>query len=136
LNDVRTSLFTSHTSLTRYLYIMTLAFSNLMRRTTLYVYDDKIYQRMQAVAKIQGKSVLKFIWDELINTMERNYSEGTLAQYIYNGKIPNPPNVKDSIDNQRAKFVTMSLDSLKDYEKDLLRHIKIFKNELRGKKNE
>lgn len=107
-----------------------------MRRTTLYIYDDKIYQRMQAVAKIQGKSVLKFIWDELINTMEKNYSEGTLAQYIYNGKIPNPPNVKDSIENQRAKFVTMSLDSLKEYEKDLLRHIKIFKNELRGKKNE
>jgi len=91
---------------------------------------------MQAVAKIQGKSVLKFIWDELINTMERNYSEGTLAQYIYNEKIPNPPNVKDSIINQKTKFVTMSLDSLKEYENDLLKHIKIFKNELRSKKNE
>lgn len=107
-----------------------------MRRTTLYVYDDKIYQRMQAVAKIQGKSVLKFIWDELINTMEKNYSEGTLAQYIYNEKIPNPPNVNDSIGNQKTKFVTMSLDSLKEYENDLLKHIKIFKNELRSKKNE
>lgn len=107
-----------------------------MRRTTLYVYDDKIYQRMQAVAKIQGKSVLKFIWDELINTMESNYSEGTLAQYIYNEKISNPPNVKDSIRNQKTKFVTMSLDSLKEYESDLLKHIKIFKNELRSKKNE
>lgn len=107
-----------------------------MRRTTLYVYDDKIYQRMQAVAKIQGKTVLKFIWDELINTMERNYSEGTLAQYIYNEKITNPPNVKDSTINQKTKFVTMSLDSLKEYESELLKHIKIFKNELRSKKNE
>lgn len=106
-----------------------------MRRTTLYVYDDKIYQRMQAVAKIQGKSVLKFIWDELIDSMEKNYSEGTLAQYIYNGKFTNPPNVKDSIENQRAKFTKMSVEELKDYDKNLSKHIKIFKNELRNKKD-
>lgn len=106
-----------------------------MRRTTLYVYDDKIYQRMQAVAKIQGKTVLKFIWDELIDTMEKNYSEGTLAQYIYTGKMSNPPNVKDSLDDQRAKFTKMPVDALKDYDRDLAKHIKIFKNELRRKKD-
>lgn len=90
---------------------------------------------MQAVAKIQGKTVLKFIWDELIDTMEKNYSEGTLAQYIYTGKMSNPPNVKDSLDDQRAKFTKMPVDALKDYDRDLAKHIKIFKNELRRKKD-
>jgi len=36
-----------------------------MKHTTFYIYDDAIYRRMQAIAKLQGKTVLKFMWDEL-----------------------------------------------------------------------
>jgi len=107
-----------------------------MRRTTLYVYDEAIYKRMQAIAKLQGKSVLHFIWDELVVRMEQNYNKGTLAQFINEGEIVKPPLLEEGIEQQKMKFMRMSLESLEEYEKNLFKHIKIFKNELRSKKNE
>lgn len=107
-----------------------------MRRTTLYVYDEALYKRMQAVAKLQGKTVLHFIWDELVSRMEQNYNKGTLAQFINEGEITKAPLLEEGLEQQKMKFMRMSLESLEEYERSLLRHVKTFKNELRNKKNE
>jgi len=91
---------------------------------------------MSAIAKLQGKTITRFLWDELIARMEQNYDEGTLAQFINKGEIIRPPSVDEGLEQQRMKFMKMPLESLEEYEKRLMKHIKIFKTELRGKKNE
>ncbi len=90
---------------------------------------------MSAIAKLQGKSLVRFMWDELVSRMEQNYNKGTLAQFINEGEIVKPPLLDEGIEQQKMKFMKMSLKSMEEYEKDLLRHAKIFKNELRSKKN-
>ncbi len=90
---------------------------------------------MSAIAKLQGKSLVRFMWDELVARMEQNYNKGTLAQFMNQGEIVNPPLLEEGIEQQRMKFMRMPLESLEEYEKDLMRHVKIFKNELRSKKN-
>jgi len=99
------------------------------------VYDEAIYKRMSAIAKLQGKSLVRFMWDELVSRMDQNYNKGSLAQFINEGEITKPPLLEEGIEQQRMKFMRMPLDSLEEYEKDLLKHVKIFKNELRSKKN-
>ncbi len=91
---------------------------------------------MSAVAKLQGKSMVRFMWDELVSRMNQNYNKGTLAQFINEGEIVKAPTLDEGIEQQKMKFMQMPLDSLEEYHKDLMRHIKIFKNELRSKKNE
>ena len=91
---------------------------------------------MSAVAKLQGKSLVKFMWDELVARMDQNYNNGTLAQFINEGELVKAPLIDDGLEQQRMVFMKMPLESLEDYEKRLMRHIKIFKRELRGKKNE
>ncbi len=91
---------------------------------------------MSAVAKLQGKSLVRFIWDELVCRMDQNYNKGTLAQFINEGEIVKAPMLDEGIEQQKMKFMKMPLKSMEEYEKDLSRHIKIFKNELRSKKNE
>ncbi len=76
------------------------------------------------------------MWDELVSRMDQNYNKGTLAQFINEGEIVKAPMLDEGIEQQRMKFMRMPLDSLEEYHKDLMRHIKIFKNELRSKKNE
>ncbi len=90
---------------------------------------------MSAIAKLQGKSLVQYIWDELVARMEQNYNNGTLAQFINEGEIVKPPLLEEGIEQQKMKFMRMPLDSLEEYEKILFKHIKIFKNELRSKKN-
>ena len=107
-----------------------------MKHTTLYVYDESLYKRMSAVAKLQGKSLVRFMWDELVSRMNQNYNKGTLAQFINEGEIVKAPSIDEGMEQQKMKFMQMSLNSLEEYHKDLMRHIKIFKNELRSKKNE
>lgn len=91
---------------------------------------------MQAIAKLQGKSLVQFMWDELIQSMDQNYNKGTLAQFINEGEIVKAPMVEEGLEQQRLVFMRMPLESLEGYEKRLLKHIKVFKNELRSKKNE
>jgi len=91
---------------------------------------------MSAIAKLQGKSLVRFMWDELVSRMNQNYNKGTLAQFINEGEIVKAPTLDEGIEQQKMKFMQMPLDSLEEYHKDLMRHIKIFKNELRSKKNE
>lgn len=91
---------------------------------------------MQAIAKLQGKTITEFLWAELISIMERNYGKGTLTQFINEGELINPPSVDEGLEQQRMKFMKIPLESLEEYEKRLMKHIKIFKTELRGKKNE
>ena len=91
---------------------------------------------MSAVAKLQGKSLVRFMWDELVSRMNQNYNKGTLAQFINEGEIVKAPSIDEGMEQQKMKFMQMSLNSLEEYHKDLMRHIKIFKNELRSKKNE
>jgi len=91
---------------------------------------------MSAVAKLQGKSLVKFMWDELVARMDQNYNNGTLAQFINEGELVKAPLIDDGLEQQRMKFMKMPLESLEEYEKRLMKHIKIFKTELRGKKNE
>lgn len=75
------------------------------------------------------------MWDELVARMDQNYNKGTLAQFINEGEIIKAPLLEEGIEQQKMKFMKMSLDSLEEYHKDLMKHIKIFKNELRSKKN-
>jgi len=91
---------------------------------------------MSAVAKLQGKSLVKFMWDELVARMDQNYNNGTLAQFINKGELVKAPLIDDGLEQQRMVFMKMPLESLEDYEKRLMKHIKIFKTELRNKKNE
>jgi len=91
---------------------------------------------MSAVAKLQGKSLVRFIWDELVARMDQNYNNGTLAQFINEGEITKAPLLEEGLEQQKMKFMKMSLKSLEGYEKDLLKHVKVFKTELRHKKNE
>ena len=91
---------------------------------------------MSAVAKLQGKSLVKFMWDELVARMDQNYNNGTLAQFINEGELVKAPLIDDGLEQQRMVFMRIPLKSLEDYEKKLLKHIKIFKTELRTKKNE
>ncbi len=91
---------------------------------------------MQAIAKLQGKTITEFLWSELSSIMERNYGKGTLAQFINEGEVVRPPMVEEGLEQQRMIFMKMPLESLEEYEKRLMKHIKIFKSELRGKKNE
>ncbi len=91
---------------------------------------------MSAVAKLQGKSLVRFMWDELVSRMDQNYNKGTLAQFINEGEIVKAPMLDEGIEQQKMKFMKMPLKSMEEYEKDLLKHVKIFKNELRHKKNE
>jgi len=91
---------------------------------------------MSAIAKLQGKSLVRFMWDELVSRMNQNYNKGTLAQFINEGEIIKAPTLDEGIEQQKMKFMQMPLDSLEEYHKDLMKHIKIFKNELRSKKNE
>jgi len=91
---------------------------------------------MSAVAKLQGKSLVKFMWDELVARMDQNYNKGTLAQFINDGELIKAPLIDDGLEQQRMVFMRMPLESLEEYEKRLMKHIKIFKSELRGKKNE
>jgi len=91
---------------------------------------------MSAVAKLQGKSLVRFIWDELVARMEQNYNKGTLAQFINEGEIVKAPLLEEGLEQQRMIFMRMPLESLEEYEKNLLKHIKIFKNELRSKRND
>ena len=88
------------------------------------------------MAKLQGKSLVRFMWDELVSRMNQNYNKGTLAQFINEGEIVKAPSIDEGMEQQKMKFMQMSLNSLEEYHKDLMRHIKIFKNELRSKKNE
>ncbi len=107
-----------------------------MKHTTLYVFDEQIYKRMGAVAKLQNKSLVQFMWDELVARMDQNYNKGTLAQFINEGELIKPPMVDEGLEQQRLVFMRMPLESLEEYEKRLMKHIKVFKNELRSKKNE
>ncbi len=91
---------------------------------------------MQAIAKLQGKTITEFLWAELASIMERSYGEGTLAQFINEGELVKAPLIDDGLEQQRMVFMKMPTISLEDYEKKLLKHIKIFKTELRTKKNE
>jgi len=91
---------------------------------------------MSAVAKLQGKSLVRFMWDELVARMNQNYNKGTLVQFINEGEIVKAPMLDEGIEQQKMKFMRMPLESLEEYEKDIMKHIKIFKNELRSKKNE
>ncbi len=91
---------------------------------------------MSAIAKLQGKSLVQFMWDELVARMEQNYNNGTLAQFITEGVITKAPLLEEGIEQQKMKFMKMPLKSLEEYEKDLLKHVKVFKTELRHKKNE
>jgi len=91
---------------------------------------------MSAIAKLQGKTITQFLWDELIARMEQNYDKGTLTQFINKGEIIRAPLIDDGLEQQRMVFMKMPVKSLEDYEKKLLRHVKIFKTELRTKKNE
>jgi len=91
---------------------------------------------MSAIAKLQGKTITQFLWDELIARMEQNYDNGTLTQFINKGEIIRPPLIDDGLEQQRTVFMKMPIKSLEDYEKKLLKHVKIFKTELRTKKNE
>ena len=91
---------------------------------------------MGAVAKLQNKSLVQFMWDELVARMDQNYNKGTLAQFINEGELVKAPLIDDGLEQQRMVFMRMPLKSLEDYEKNLLKHIKIFKTELRNKKNE
>jgi DNA-binding transcriptional MocR family regulator len=89
---------------------------------------------MQAIAKLQGKSTLKFIWDELVVRMDQAYSKDTLAQFLTDGKVNYPPSVTDPFNEQKSKFMRMGTSELEKYERDLLKHIKILKTEMRRKK--
>jgi len=90
---------------------------------------------MQAISKLQGKTITQFLWDEMTERMNQNYDKGTLAQFINGEEVTRAPLIEDSFEQQRIKFMKMPLKNLEEYEKELLQHIKIFKNELRSKKN-
>jgi len=42
--------------------------------------------------------------------------------------------VADSLNEQKSKFMHMTISEVEKYEKDLLKHIKILKTEMRRKK--
>lgn len=109
-----------------------------IKHSTFYIYDDKIYRRIKAIAQIQGKPVTEFMWDELTTRIESEYGRNTLSPFLGEsiGGVKFPPFVTDSIIEQKLKFTRMDVKELEDYEKNLLKHIKIFKSELRNKKNE
>ena len=108
-----------------------------VKHSTFYIYDDKIYRRIKALAQIQGKSVTEFMWDELTTRIESEYGRNTLSPFLGEalGGVKFPPFVTDSNNEQKAKFIRMDKKELEEYERVLLKHIKIFKNEMRSKAN-
>ncbi len=109
-----------------------------MRRTTLYVYNESDYKRMQAIAKLQGKSVLKFIWDELSDSIRDKYPVGSLEKFFNDSKLSHliPPPVTDDKKAQLSKFRNMSLEELTTYDDLLDKHYTIFKKIYRGKRDD
>ena len=107
-----------------------------VKHSTFYIYDDKIYRRIKALAQIQGKPVTEFMWDELTTIIEAEYGRNTLSPFLGEaiGGVKFPPFVTDSLNEQKAKFMRMDTKDLDEYEKILLKHIKIFKTERRDKK--
>jgi len=103
--------------------------------STFYIYNDKIYRRIKVLAQIQGKTVTEFMWDELTTRIESEYGRNTLAPFLGDvGGVKFPPFVTDTTDEQRIKFMNMDIKDLEVYEKNLLKHVKIFKKEMRNKK--
>ncbi len=107
-----------------------------IKHSTFYIYDDKVYRRIKALAQIQGKPVTEFMWDELTTRIENEYGRNTLSPFLGEsiGGVKFPPFVTDSLAEQKAKFLRMDVKDLDEYEKSLLKHIKIFKTEKRNKK--
>jgi len=106
-----------------------------IKHSTFYIYDDKVYRRIKALAQIQGKPVTEFIWDELTTRIEIEYGRNTLSPFLGEsiGGVKFPPFVTDSTNEQKAKFLRMNAKDLAEYEKSLFKHVKIFKTEKRNK---
>lgn len=106
-----------------------------VKHSTFYIYNDKIYRRIKALAQLQGKPVTEFMWDELTTRIESEYGRNTLAPFLgESGGVKFPPFVTDTTDEQRMKFMNMDKKDLEDYEKNLLNHVNIFKKEMRNKR--
>lgn len=105
-----------------------------VKHSTFYIYNDKVYRRIKALAQIQGKPVTEFMWDELTTRIESEYGRNTLAPFLGEVGVKFPPFVTDTTDEQRIKFMNMDKKDLEDYGKKILNHIKIFKKEMRSKR--
>jgi len=109
-----------------------------MKHTTFYMYDEREYARMCAIAKSQSKTITQFLWDELAESVRRKYPIGSLEKFFKDNKpLPMmPPSVTDDKKAQINKFKSMPIEDLTVYDDMLDKHYTIFKKIYRGKRDD